>query len=224
MKKFVEWLKENDYYKAWFKDAWPYVTGAVLLSVFQIVTFATTGSPWGVSGVFANWGAWIIEAFGGSVDKWYYFASEGAQATLDRGFLRDPGTMRNIGLIVGALFAALIASGFKIKKIRKFLDKKDRVKVTVLFRGREMAYMDSGVVLLERTKFNGLFHCKPGKQVAAAVLGGLMMGYGARLAFGCNIGAFYSGISSLSLSGWVFGVFLFAGAIVGSKLLVKWFM
>ncbi len=182
MKKFVEWLKENDYYKAWFKDAWPYVTGAVLLSVFQIVTFATTGSPWGVSGVFANWGAWIIEAFGGSVDKWYYFASEGAQATLDRGFLRDPGTMRNIGLIVGALFAALIASGFKIKKI------------------------------------------KSGKQVAAAVLGGLMMGYGARLAFGCNIGAFYSGISSLSLSGWVFGVFLFAGAIVGSKLLVKWFM
>lgn len=182
MKKFAEWLAKNDYYKAWFKDAWPYVTGAVLLSIFQIVTFATTGSPWGVSAVFANWGAWIIEAFGGSVDKWYYFAFEGAQATLDRGFFRDPGTMRNIGLIVGALFATLMASGFKIKKL------------------------------------------KSGKQVAAAVLGGLLMGYGARLGFGCNIGAFYSGIASLSLSGWVFGVFLFAGAIVGSKMLVKWFM
>jgi uncharacterized protein len=182
MKKFAEWLAKNDYYKMWFKDAWPYVTGAVLLSVFQIVTFATTGSPWGVSGVFANWGAWIIEAFGGSVDKWFYFASDGAQATLDRGILRDPGTMRNVGLIIGALFAALMASGFKIKKI------------------------------------------KSGKQVAAAVLGGLMMGYGARLGFGCNIGAFYSGIASLSVAGWVFGVFLFAGAIVGSKMLVKWFM
>ena len=50
------------------------------------------------------------------------------------------------------------------------------------------------------------------------------MGYGARIGLGCNIGAFYSGISSLSLSGWVFGVFLMLGAVVGSKLLVKFFM
>jgi uncharacterized membrane protein YedE/YeeE len=50
------------------------------------------------------------------------------------------------------------------------------------------------------------------------------MGYGARLALGCNIGAFYSGISSLALSGWVFAIGLFIGAIFGSKLLVKYFM
>ena len=40
--------------------------------------------------------------------------------------------------------------GFKLKNLRKFLDKKDRVKVTVFFRGREMAYMNSGVDLLNR--------------------------------------------------------------------------
>ncbi len=40
--------------------------------------------------------------------------------------------------------------GFKLKNLRRFLKKKDRVKVTVLFRGREMAYMDSGVGLLNR--------------------------------------------------------------------------
>lgn len=40
--------------------------------------------------------------------------------------------------------------GFKVKNLKKFLDKKDRVKVTVFFRGREMAYMDAGVELLER--------------------------------------------------------------------------
>jgi hypothetical protein len=50
------------------------------------------------------------------------------------------------------------------------------------------------------------------------------MGYGARIAFGCNIGALFGGIASLSLSGWVFGAFLFLGAMVGSKLLVKYFM
>ena len=40
--------------------------------------------------------------------------------------------------------------GFKIKNMKKFLDKKDKVKVSVLFRGREMAYMDAGKTLLER--------------------------------------------------------------------------
>jgi len=175
-------INKNKFYINWFKNAWTYVVGAVLLSVFQIVTLATTGNPWGVSGPFANWGAWIYRAIGGNVDKWYYFSSEGAQATLNGGFLNDPGSIRNIGIIFGALMATLLASQFKIKKI------------------------------------------KSKKQVVAAVLGGLLMGYGARLGFGCNIGALYSGIASLSLSGWVFGVFLFLGAMVGSKLLVKFFM
>jgi translation initiation factor IF-3 len=39
---------------------------------------------------------------------------------------------------------------FKIKNLRKFLEKKDRVKVTVMFRGRELTYLDSGMHLLER--------------------------------------------------------------------------
>jgi uncharacterized protein len=175
-------IRKNKFYKAWFKDAWPYITGAVLLSIFQIFTLASTGNPWGVSGVLANWGAWVVELFGGSVDKWYYFSSEGAQATLANGFFKDPGTMRNLGIIIGALFATLLASQFKFKKI------------------------------------------KSKKQIIAAVLGGLLMGYGARIGFGCNIGALFSGIASMSLSGWVYGIFLFAGAYVGSKLLVKFFM
>jgi translation initiation factor IF-3 len=40
--------------------------------------------------------------------------------------------------------------GFKIKNMKKFLEKKDKVKVSVLFRGREMAYMDAGKALLDR--------------------------------------------------------------------------
>ena len=40
--------------------------------------------------------------------------------------------------------------GFKLRNLRKFLGKRDRVKVTVFFRGREMAYMDAGVELLNR--------------------------------------------------------------------------
>lgn len=40
--------------------------------------------------------------------------------------------------------------GFKLKNLKKFLLKKDRVKVSVFFRGREMAYMNVGVDLLNR--------------------------------------------------------------------------
>ena len=50
------------------------------------------------------------------------------------------------------------------------------------------------------------------------------MGYGARIAAGCNIGALFSGIASLSVSGWVFAIAMFGGAVVGAKLLVKYFM
>jgi hypothetical protein len=182
LKSLWEKIGKNEYYVAIFKNPFTYVTGAVLLAILQIALLASSGNPWGVSGTFTNWGAWIYEALGGSVDKWFYFSSEGAQNTLNNGFLNDPGTMSNLGIIFGALLATLMASQFKFKKIKAF------------------------------------------RQVVAAVLGGIIMGYGARLAFGCNIGAFFSGIISLSLSGWVFGASLLVGAFIGSKLLTKFFM
>ncbi|MCQ4635397.1 YeeE/YedE family protein [Anaerovorax odorimutans] len=59
------------------------------------------------------------------------------------------------------------------------------------------------------------------KQVIAAAAGGLLMGYGAGTAGGCNISAFFTAAASLSLSAWIFLIFLFAGAFVGVKLLYK---
>lgn len=54
--------------------------------------------------------------------------------------------------------------------------------------------------------------------VMAAVIGGLMLGYGARLAFGCNIGAYFSGIASGSLHGWLWLIAGFAGNVFGVRL------
>ncbi len=54
-----------------------------------------------------------------------------------------------------------------------------------------------------------------GLRVASgAALGGLLMGYGARLAFGCNIGALFSGIASGSVHGWLW----FAAAMIGTYI------
>lgn len=52
----------------------------------------------------------------------------------------------------------------------------------------------------------------------AAILGGILMGYGARLAFGCSIGALFSGIASGSMHGWLWLLFAFAGSYYGIKL------
>ena len=49
-------------------------------------------------------------------------------------------------------------------------------------------------------------------------IGGLLMGYGARLAFGCNIGAYFSGIASMSVHGWVWAVFALAGSYLALYL------
>lgn len=56
------------------------------------------------------------------------------------------------------------------------------------------------------------------RAVAAAVLGGLVMGYGARIAFGCNVGAFFSGIASTSLHGWLWILAALPGCWVGLKV------
>ena len=58
----------------------------------------------------------------------------------------------------------------------------------------------------------------PLPSLLAAVIGGLLLGYGARLAYGCNIGAFFSGIASTSLHGWVWIVFGLAGNYLGVRL------
>ncbi|WP_203287238.1 YeeE/YedE family protein [Metabacillus sp. cB07] len=59
---------------------------------------------------------------------------------------------------------------------------------------------------------------KPGKikpgVAGASIIGGLLMGYGARLAFGCNIGAYFGGIASFSLHGWVWMVMAMLGTFL----------
>ena len=58
----------------------------------------------------------------------------------------------------------------------------------------------------------------PLPSLVAAALGGLLMGWGARLGFGCNIGAFVGGVASGSLHGWVWFAAALAGCLVGIRL------
>jgi len=51
--------------------------------------------------------------------------------------------------------------------------------------------------------------------------GGIAMGYGAGIALGCTVGAFFSAIPSLALNGWVFAAALAAGAWGGVRLVER---
>ena len=111
-------ISKNNIYKKWFKKSLPYLTGGILLAVFQIINFVFTGNPWGVSGVLANWGAWVYELLGGSVGNWHYFNVNHYNSSVSDSLFNSPESMRNIGIVVGALISALIASEFRIRKIK----------------------------------------------------------------------------------------------------------
>ena len=175
--------RDHETYRALFVDPWTYTTGAVILALLNVALTAATGKAWGVTTSLAYWGAWAWRALGGHPETWAYFREvKPVFNSPGFGFARDPGSLTNAGIVVGALLATLLATQFRVKRL------------------------------------------KSRRQVVAAVLGGLLMGFGARLAFGCNIGDMFSGLPSLSLHGWVFLFSIFGGAAVGSKLLVKYFI
>jgi len=83
--------------------------------------------------------------------------------------------------------------------------------------------MDFGIILGAMTAAALAGRFAPTLRLSArdaitAIIGGLLMGYGARLAFGCNIGGFLGGVVSGSLHGWGWLVFGFLGNAVGAWL------
>ena len=57
-----------------------------------------------------------------------------------------------------------------------------------------------------------------GAQWAVALLAGLLLGYSSRLAFGCNVGAMFSGISTGSIHGWIWVPLAFVGTVFGLRI------
>jgi hypothetical protein len=56
-----------------------------------------------------------------------------------------------------------------------------------------------------------------------ALLGGVLMGWGAMIGLGCTVGTLLSGISAFAPSGWLFGLAVFGGVTLGLRLrLHRW--
>lgn len=56
------------------------------------------------------------------------------------------------------------------------------------------------------------------RQWVVGIIAGFLLGYSSRLAFGCNIGAMVSGISTGSLHGWIWVPVAFCGSLIGVRI------
>jgi len=155
-----------------FHGPWSYWAGAIILGILNILVLIVRREPWGVTLNIEIWAEWIGTNLGLLDDRGFTFTE----------LMTLSGTYLNLGLLLGAFWATLVASQARFRPIR---DK---------------------------------------KFFFSALIGGLLMGYGARIAYGCNIGALLNGIASSSLTGWIFAIATFIGTWLGSKLLLKYLM
>lgn len=155
---------------------WPLLGAAVVLAVLNLLTLLIAGHPWTITWAFALWGAKTATLLGWDPATSAFWSGEFQDEALNGGILEDVTSVMNIGLILGAFCAAVLARQFA-----------PTINV-------------------------------PGRALAAAVLGGLAMGYGARIAFGCNIGALFAGVASISLHGWLWIVAALPGIWLGIRL------
>ncbi|GAA0084962.1 YeeE/YedE family protein [Clostridium sp. CTA-7] len=185
---YADWEKEiekqKDYkffsketYHSFFVKRWSFMTGAIWMAILFIFILVTTNKSWGVTSTFVEWGIWLLSLVG--INFTNVEALNGAVKIVNKGLLNDPGSLRNIGIIIGAFICMLLAA---------------------------------------KCKFNFRYKLK---DIVSYIIAGLMMGYGARLAGGCNAGALLGGISNLSLSGWTFLVAMVIGGLIGIKFVKK---
>ncbi len=154
----------REQYALLFGRTWSVWAAALLIGTINVLLFAYD-RPWTASDGARNWGDWLLVGLG----------------VLERPDLIPPwlysGSILNLGVLAGALAAALLSREFAIRV------------------------------------------APPGELLKGGV-GGLLMGMGAVLAFGCNVGGFFSATSALSLSGLAMMLGLIVGTYTGLRYLL----
>lgn len=62
------------------------------------------------------------------------------------------------------------------------------------------------------------------RRIVQAIVGGVIAGFGARLAMGCNLAAFFTGIPQFSLHAWLFAVATLVGSYFGTRVALSPFL
>lgn len=76
----------------------------------------------------------------------------------------------------------------------------------------------AGALWIAARKKTGDTNPLTAKQWMIGIIAGFLLGYSSRLAFGCNVGAMVSGISTGSVHGWIWVAMAFTGSLFGVRL------
>ncbi len=126
----------------------------------------------------------------------------------------------------GHWFGKVLKLFIPVSKIAEFSHVKESVFNTPFF--SHPVYVQNfaivlGTVLALLLAGNFVATFKEGLQMKASDIvwfaaGGFLMGFGTRFSNGCNLGALYTPVANLSLSGWFFLVTLVVGGVIGNTL------
>lgn len=139
----------------------------------------------------------------------YFFGLTSKQWAVTGEFTRWGGHLMN--------FVGVDTSQFLYFKLIKFkgtpLTRIDGVMIIGMFIGMFVSALISN---------NVKFRMPTSKtRVFQALGGGIMAGFGARLAMGCNLAAFFTGIPQFSLHAWFFTIFTIIGTYVGTQIIKR---
>jgi hypothetical protein len=79
-----------------------------------------------------------------------------------------------------------------------------------------------GAMVMSRLNNEFKFKAPKGELIFWGLAGGTLMGIGARIALGCNIGAFFIRVAGGDPMGWIFGIGMVVGVYIGVKILNWW--
>ncbi|WP_319380703.1 YeeE/YedE thiosulfate transporter family protein [Thiomicrorhabdus sp.] len=171
----------------------PLVPAVLLLAVLNYLILLVSQYPWAISWIFPKLGILGIQALSLPIDwEFWEFAAQN-EAGLSKSVLDDSIMLTSLGMVVG---------------------------VSLAFWGQAFLKGAKAAEGREPKSFCGT--CDRIKRLLFSALTGAMMGYGAVIAFGCNVGGFFSGIISGSLHGWLW---MFS-ALMGMSLTLfvsRWF-
>lgn len=192
---FLKWKREGK----WNLEA--YASGyiqpwkaALIIAVLNVLVYIFSGWPIGITTAYAKIGAYVENFF-------------------------IPSHVERLSYFTGDSVSAVISgvniSGGASPKI-DIITFTEMALIVGIIAG---SFLTS--VFLREFKIYGL---PPKKQAFSAFLGGMLLGYGARIAGGCNLKFVVGALPLLSIQGIVFAAAMTIGAYFGSKIIKKVFL
>ncbi|KAL9653229.1 hypothetical protein ABK040_010937 [Willaertia magna] len=210
---------------------WDYLVGAVLMALLNFIHLLVTQHGMGITGPFFLIGSKILNGIAPSlhVENWKVWQGQNLNGI---NVVTNLGCLFDFGIVMGAMMVALLRGTFpSVLQDVKFpcLNKKQKLYEVI----KESNTTDRDVndlVINDNSKKQEMKSNNKQqqdnntsnyiKEIAlmslAKMIGGICMGLGARFGYGCNINAYFSGVSNFSVHAYVWITLAIIGGYFGA--------